>query len=117
MAATGFSRIGHTAVDDLAGLLRLVGLMRTAARHARETLCFLGGHDMVLHFEPARLSLKCLSCGAETRGWDLDVRPAMPSRNLRLVHRRPVSHDHVTPPATTSGPDESRRVGPAPRAA
>jgi hypothetical protein len=46
----------------------------------REAVCGLRGHDMVLHFEPDRLSLECLACGARTQGWALDVNP---------VYRRP----------------------------
>ena len=34
-------------------------------------MCGLRGHDEVLHFEPYRLSLRCLSCGHETTGWSL----------------------------------------------
>lgn len=31
--------------------------------------CGLGGHDMLLQFEPGRLSLRCANCGQETPGW------------------------------------------------
>ena len=34
-------------------------------------ICGLRGHEAVLHFEPHRLSLRCLSCGHETTGWSL----------------------------------------------
>jgi hypothetical protein len=36
-------------------------------------LCGARGHEMVRHFEPGRLSLRCLLCGAETSGWTLAV--------------------------------------------
>lgn len=42
----------------------------------RRLWCGLAGHDMVRHFEPGRLALRCLRCGAQTRGWTLDVKPA-----------------------------------------
>lgn len=36
-----------------------------------QALCGLCGHVMVRHFEPSRMSLQCLVCGAETHGWSL----------------------------------------------
>ena len=30
---------------------------------------------MVLHFEPERLSLRCLGCGVRTQGWAIPVNP------------------------------------------
>jgi hypothetical protein len=38
----------------------------------RQTLCALHGHDTFLHFERDRMSLKCVSCGHESPGWELD---------------------------------------------
>ena len=39
---------------------------------ARRLVCGVRGHVMVRRFEPGRLSLRCLVCGAETTGWCLD---------------------------------------------
>lgn len=41
----------------------------------RQALCGLRGHDEVLHYEEARLSLTCVSCGHETPGWSLTETP------------------------------------------
>lgn len=38
----------------------------------RQTICALHGHDTFLHFERDRMSLKCVSCGHESPGWELD---------------------------------------------
>ena len=38
----------------------------------RQAWCGLGGHAMMLHFEPRRLSLQCVSCGHTTPGWSID---------------------------------------------
>jgi hypothetical protein len=38
----------------------------------REAACGLGGHAMILHVEPQRLSLQCMECGHNTPGWKLD---------------------------------------------
>jgi hypothetical protein len=35
-------------------------------------LCAIHGHDLFLHFEPHRLSLRCVGCGWESSGWALD---------------------------------------------
>jgi hypothetical protein len=42
-----------------------------AATWVRQACCGLGGHSMVKHFEPGRVSLQCLSCGGRTRGWTI----------------------------------------------
>jgi len=38
----------------------------------RRACCGLGGHMMVLHFEPQRVSLECVGCGKQTPGWRID---------------------------------------------
>jgi hypothetical protein len=52
----------------------------TVARRLRQAGCGLTGHEMVRRFEPERMSLQCLSCGRETRGWTLHDRPYAPAR-------------------------------------
>ena len=37
----------------------------------RRARCGLGGHMMVWHFEPGRLSLQCVGCGEQTPGWTI----------------------------------------------
>ena len=37
----------------------------------RQFVCGLHGHDRLMHFQRGRLSLKCMSCGHESPGWDL----------------------------------------------
>ena len=37
----------------------------------RQMWCGLHGHDSLLQFEQNRISLRCVSCGHETPGWDL----------------------------------------------
>jgi hypothetical protein len=44
----------------------------------RQTMCGLHGHDTLLQFEHDRMYLRCVSCGHETHGWELDAeRPAV----------------------------------------
>ena len=37
----------------------------------RRVRCGLGGHLMVRHFEPGRISLECVGCGKQTPGWSI----------------------------------------------
>jgi hypothetical protein len=41
------------------------------ATTVRQLVCGLQGHENLLEFGRGRLSLKCISCGHETPGWDL----------------------------------------------
>jgi hypothetical protein len=74
-------------------VVRLIALVRWTMSWGRQTLCRLRGHEMVRHFQPGRLSLGCLKCGAETPGWTIDVRPAFRRRGPARpqVHRRATS--------------------------
>ena len=45
--------------------------VRAAANWLRRARCGLGGHMMVRHFEPGRLSLQCVGCGEQTPGWTI----------------------------------------------
>jgi hypothetical protein len=49
----------------------------------RQFVCGLHGHDSLLHFETARLSMRCTNCGYETSGWDL--KPARPTARPRVL--------------------------------
>lgn len=50
---------------------RLVADAAAAAVWLREARCGLGGHTMVLHFEPKHMALQCVGCGKRTPGWDV----------------------------------------------
>ena len=41
----------------------------------RQTVCGMHGHDTLLQFEQERMFLKCVSCGHETPGWELNAAP------------------------------------------
>jgi hypothetical protein len=51
-------------------------------------LCGLSGHELLRHFELDRLSLRCARCGAQTPGWNIDVKPAFRKRTERVATRR-----------------------------
>jgi hypothetical protein len=41
----------------------------------RATFCGLHGHDSLLQFKRDRMFLKCVSCGYESPGWELNEAP------------------------------------------
>jgi hypothetical protein len=58
----------------------------------REIFCGLHGHDHLLQFEQGRLFLRCLSCGHQSRGWELNETPPTITAhrdNRRLAIARP----------------------------
>ena len=71
-------------------------VMSRVLAYLSQLLCGLRGHSMVLHFEPNRLALQCLSCGKQTPGWVFNESAACPrpaprahvTRRLELVPRR-----------------------------
>jgi hypothetical protein len=56
----------------------------------RQVMCGLRGHDTLLHFDKDRMSLRCVSCGHETPGWELNEVP--PTQTMHGDARR-----HVLP--------------------
>jgi hypothetical protein len=54
----------------------------------REAFCGLHGHDSLLQFEHERMFLKCVSCGHESPGWELNETPPTPMVVARADTRR-----------------------------
>ena len=77
--------IGMLPIDRHRIAARATALVQLLAASARRTLCALRGHERVLHFESNRLSLRCLACGAETPGWQLDARPDLRRHRPRFA--------------------------------
>jgi hypothetical protein len=76
------------------------GLGERVLDRLRQTLCGLHGHDAFLQFEEERMFLKCVSCGHETPGWELNETP--PTISVRgddqrhvLAHPRLVSERRI----------------------
>jgi len=62
----------------------------------RQMFCGLHGHDTLLHFDKDRMSLRCVSCGHETPGWELNELPPTvtvrgDARHHRMVRPRLIS--------------------------
>lgn len=53
----------------------------------RQAICGLHGHDTLLQFHKDRMSLRCVSCGHETPGWELnEPRPTVTVRGDARRH-------------------------------
>lgn len=51
----------------------------------RHLMCGLHGHDTLLQFDHGRMFLRCVSCGHETPGWELNDAP--PTVTARVEER------------------------------
>jgi hypothetical protein len=69
-----------------------------ALRGAGRVFCSFRGHEMVRCFEPGRLLLRCVHCGAETPGWTLAADP--PVRTASLARVIPFQRRVASPPAS-----------------
>jgi hypothetical protein len=63
-----------------------IGMLGRAVEFMHQTLCGLRGHDSLLHFEEERMSMRCVSCGHDTPGWELNEVP--PTVTVRGDARR-----------------------------
>jgi hypothetical protein len=62
------------------------GWLESFSLRLSQVLCGFRGHDTLLHFEDERMSLRCVSCGYETPGWELNEVP--PTVTVRGDARR-----------------------------
>jgi hypothetical protein len=61
------------------------GVITAVSARLRTFVCGLGGHDVLLNFEPGRLSLRCTSCHYESPGWTLKDPVAHTGRKRRPI--------------------------------
>jgi len=54
----------------------------------RQTVCGMHGHDSLLQFEQERMFLKCVSCGHETPGWELNEAPPVTLDTAEPISQR-----------------------------
>jgi hypothetical protein len=52
-----------------------------------QCLCAFRGHVLFMHFEPRRLSLRCVSCGYESPGWQIGRASSDAPPALRAIDR------------------------------
>jgi hypothetical protein len=65
MVEVGGSRVGL-------GERWMAETFRRTMKRAGQLRCGITGHDVLLRYEPKRLSLQCTTCGYESPGWELD---------------------------------------------
>jgi hypothetical protein len=65
-----------------------VKTFNTLACHFARVLCGMHGHQVMLRFEPNRLSLQCAMCGYATEGWEVG-RPMTARRHANNLQARP----------------------------
>jgi len=76
----------NEGVRTIAGSERTGGFARMM-ESMRQFVCGMRGHDTLLHFEDERMSLRCVSCGHETPGWELnEARPKVTVRGDARRH-------------------------------
>jgi hypothetical protein len=63
-------------------------ILNALSRHLARFLCGLQGHQILLHFEPSKLSLQCALCGYESEGWEVG-RPMTARRLANNPQARP----------------------------
>jgi hypothetical protein len=64
-------------------------------RQAARLICGARGHDILICRRPDRVSLRCASCGYESRGWMIGQGP----RHDRAVPRMPAAGRRISPAA------------------
>lgn len=85
---TGFVIHRHHGLGSRVGMrIALSKAVETGVGHLGQFLCAIHGHDLLMHFEPRRLSLRCESCGYETPGWEIGRKPRAAPRALRATDR------------------------------
>ena len=58
----------------------------------RQAMCGLHGHDRLVQFEQDRMFLRCVSCGHETPGWELNE--PRPQVTVREAPRTALARPH-----------------------
>ena len=61
----------------------------------RQALCGLHGHDEMVQFGRERMSLKCVSCGHESSGWDLSQARPVITAHGDLRRQRATARPHL----------------------
>jgi hypothetical protein len=70
-----------------------------AADRVRQFVCGLHGHDALLQFAAGRMFLRCVSCGHETPGWNLDETPPTPTGAVHDARALAPSRGWLSAPA------------------
>jgi hypothetical protein len=53
--------------------------IQRASKRAGQLRCGLTGHNVLMRYQPTKLSLQCATCGYESPGWEIERNRAVPS--------------------------------------
>src|SRR5471032_2532067 len=76
----------HEGLRATASCAGMDGIGDRVLSWLHQMFCGFRGHDTLLHYEEERVSLRCVSCGHETPGWELNEVP--PTITVRGDARR-----------------------------
>ena len=80
-----------TQHEAASSVRRLLALAARAPTLFKQFSCGLHGHDMLLHFERRRVSLKCVTCGHESPGWSMAPTTPKPAGQITGRLRAPLA--------------------------
>jgi len=80
--------INKTRRDEGATPQLLLGILSALIQQVARTWCGIHGHQVMLHFEPNKLSLECSFCGYTSEGWEVG-RPMTARRQANNPQARP----------------------------
>jgi hypothetical protein len=89
MTTTALRLVGRRAMNKRS--IRTAMVLARILRSVRPVICGLLRHEMLVRFEADRMCLQCLRCGAQTRGWVIDVNPAFRRRTDQGARARTTS--------------------------
>jgi hypothetical protein len=93
------TRRGEAATPPL--LEMVVRLVFVLAQQIARRWCGFQGHQIMLHFEPNKLSLQCSLCGYATDGWEVG-RPMTARRQANNPQARPDRRRTLRPLSTNA---------------
>jgi hypothetical protein len=70
-----FDPVGEAQREAIERKDRVNAVVSWIVTHVLQWACAVRGHDSMMYFERDRLSLKCVSCGHESTGWELTEAP------------------------------------------
>ena len=80
--------INRTRGDEGSTPHPLVRVLSAFIQQVARIWCGINGHEIMLHFEPNKLSLQCSLCGYASEGWEVG-RPMTARRQANNPQARP----------------------------
>ena len=94
----GINRIRR---EEFAAANLISRMFAAMTRQLARMWCGIHGHEIMLRFEPNRLSLQCSLCGYSTEGWEVG-RPMTARRHANNPQARPDRRRTLRPLSTNA---------------